>query len=46
MIMSDSSETISKYVEKDKLFPFVYDLAVDKLTDKDNVFSIRKYFGL
>ena len=46
MIMSDSAETLGKYIEEDNLFPLVYDLAVDKLTDKDNVFSIRKYFGL
>ncbi len=46
MIMSDSSETIAKYVEPDKLFKLVYGLAVDKLTDKDNVFNIRHYFSL
>ena len=44
MIMSDSSETISEYVEADKLFKFVYGLAVDKLTDKDGNFSVRHYF--
>ena len=46
MIMSDSSETLSKYVDSNKMFDAVYELAVDKLTDKDNVFNIRKYFGL
>ena len=46
MIMSDSSETLAKYVESDKLFKSVHDLAVDKLTDKDGVFNIRHYFGL
>lgn len=46
MIMSDSSETLGKYVEKDKLFEVAHDLAVDKLTDKDGVFNIRSYFGL
>lgn len=46
MIMSDSSETLSKYVEQEDLFPLVYDLAVDKLTDKDGVFNIRHYFGV
>lgn len=46
MIMSDSSETIGKYVDSGKLFNVVYDLAVDKLTDKDNVFSVRKYFSV
>ena len=46
MIMSDSSETISKYVDNGRRFELVHDLAVDKLTDKDGVFSIRSYFGL
>ena len=42
--MSDSSETMKKYVDEDNLFNMVYDLAVDKLTDKDKVFNIRDYF--
>lgn len=46
MIMSDSADTLKKYVDEQKLFSVVYELAVDKLTDKDNVFSIRSYFGL
>lgn len=46
MIMSDSSETISKYIDNGRRFELVHDLAVDKLTDKDGVFSIRSYFGL
>ena len=46
MIMSDSSETLSKYVNSEDLFKLVRELAVDKLTDKDNVFSIRNYFGV
>lgn len=46
MIMSDSGATISKYVEPDKQFEFVYKMAVDKLTDKDNVFNVREYFHL
>lgn len=46
MIMSDSSETIGRYVENANLFKIVHDLAVDKLTDKDGVFDIRKYFGV
>ncbi len=46
MIMSDSSDTLKKFVDEDSLFEAVYALAVDKLTDKDRVFSIRKYFGL
>ena len=46
MIMSDSSETIEKYVGNDKLFNAVHDLAVDKLCDEDKKFSIRHYFSL
>jgi hypothetical protein len=46
MIMSDSGETLPKYVESDKLFPAVHDLALDKLTDKDGVFDVRRYFGV
>ena len=46
MIMSDSSETLGKYVDSASLFKVVHDLAVDKLTDKDGKFCIRKYFGL
>lgn len=46
MIMSDSSDTLADYVPEDRIFNFVHDLAVDKLTDQDGVFSVRKYFGL
>lgn len=46
MIMSDSGDTLPKYVESDKLFHAVHDLAVDKLTDKDGVFDVRKYFSV
>ena len=46
MIMSDSAETLSKYVGSDKLFSAVYDLAIDKLCDEDKKFSIRHYFSL
>ena len=46
MIMSDSSDTLKKYVDEGKLFNVVYELAVDKLTDDDQVFSIRKYFSV
>ena len=44
MIMSDSSDTVGKYVSEDNLFPFVHDLAVDKLKDADGKFSVRSYF--
>ena len=46
MIMSDSGDTLPKYIESGKLFNAVHDLAVDKLTDKDGVFCVRSYFGL
>ena len=46
MIMSDSGETLKKYVEAPKLFAAVYDLAVDKLEDADAMFDIRRYFHL
>lgn len=46
MIMSDSSDTIEKFVSSDNLFEFVYEMAVDKLTDKDSVFNVRLYFSV
>ena len=46
MIISDSGSTLNKYIDGDNMFKVVYDLAVDKLTDKDGVFNIRKYFSL
>ena len=46
MVMSDSSETLQKYVSADNLFKMVHDLAIDKLTDEDKKFSIRHYFNL
>lgn len=46
MIMSDSSETLGKFVDKDSLFDLVYHLAVDKLTDEDGMFDVRAYFHL
>ena len=46
MIMSDSSETLAKYVGGDKLFAAVHDLAVDKLCDEDANFMIRLYFNV
>lgn len=46
MEMSDSSDTLEKYVEKERVFDAVHDLAVDKLIDEDGVFSLRRYFNL
>ena len=46
MIMSDSSDTLTKYVKNEDLFKAVYELAVDKLKDSDKKFMIRQYFGV
>lgn len=46
MIMSDSSDTLEKYVDEEDVFPMAYELALDKLTDEDGVFNIRRYFDL
>ena len=46
MIMSDSSSTLEKYIDEEQMFKAVYDLAVDKLTDKDGKFNIRHYFSI
>ena len=46
MIMSDSSDTLRKYISEEDLFGVVYDLAVDKLTDADGRFMIRNYFDV
>jgi len=46
MIMSDSATTLGRYVDEESMFQLVHDLAVDKLTDKDAVFDIRRYFKL
>ena len=44
MIMSDSSDTLGRYVGEDELFNAVHDLAIDKLCDEDKRFSVREYF--
>lgn len=46
MIMSDSSDTLAKYIDNDRLFDAVYALAVDKLQDRDGKFNVRSYFSL
>ena len=46
MEMSDSSETLRRYIDEDTLFKVVHDLAVDKLKDEDGVFDVRSYFNL
>ena len=45
MIDSDSGETLKRLTQSDtEYFKLLYDLALDKLTDKDGVFDIRHYF--
>ena len=44
MIMSDSSKTLSNFVQGDNMFKLVYGLAVDKLKDVDSMFNARVYF--
>ena len=46
MSMSDSSATLSKFVDNNDLFKVVYALAVDKLKDKDEKFNVRVYFSV
>lgn len=53
MISSDSGETIISSMnanglnmDRDQLFKFIYNLALDKLKDKDHMFNIRLYFKL
>lgn len=46
MIMSDSSATLTKFVNGGDLFKAAYALAVDKLKDKDARFNVRNYFDV
>lgn len=46
MIMSDSSETISEFINDENLFEFVYKMAVSKLKDLDGRFMVRQYFDI
>ena len=46
MIYSDSSETLSHFMQGADMFDVVHDLAVDKLKDQDGRFNVRRYFGL
>lgn len=53
MISSDSSDTIMNMLsasgvemDRERMFDFVYHLALDKLKDKDKVYDIRNYFKL
>ena len=53
MILSDSGQTLQRIIgspshpaTSEELLASVYQLAVDKLKDKDGKFNIRKYFDL
>ena len=53
MISSDSGATITEMlnslmvnIDKETYFRFIYQLALDKLKDKDKMFNIRSYFQL
>lgn len=53
MILSDSGQTLQRIIgspshpaTNEELLASVYQLAIDKLKDKDGKFNIRKYFGL
>lgn len=49
MICSDDSETLEKHIgniESFDMFHLCYDLARDRLMDKDGVFAIREYFDV
>lgn len=47
MICSDSGATIRGFLSPDASFELaIYKLALDKLTDEDKVFNIRKYFNI
>ena len=44
MIYSDDGDTLKRYANEGNMFELVHALAVNKLKDKDRVFSVRKYF--
>ena len=46
MIYSDNIDTLKKYTSNIDLFDFIHALSLNKLKDKDKVFSIRKYFDV
>ena len=46
MIMSDSSETLERYLGNGDIFKIVHELAIDKLKDADGRFCVRAYFGV
>lgn len=46
MIYSDSSDTLKHFANGADIFELIHALALNKLKDKDKVFSIRKYFSV
>lgn len=46
MIYSDSADTLKRYANGNDLLEVIHALALDKLKDRDGVFSVRSYFGL
>lgn len=46
MIYSDDIESLKHFASGVDMFEFIHALALNKLKDKDKVFSIRKYFDL
>lgn len=46
MIYSDSYETLKHYTNGSDMFEVIHALAIDKLKDKDGVYSVRGYFGV
>ena len=46
MIYSDSSDTLSNFMQGADMFDLIHDLAIDKLKDRDGRFNVRRYFGL
>ena len=46
MIYSDDIESLKHFASGIDMFEFIHALALNKLKDKDKVFSIRKYFDV
>jgi hypothetical protein len=46
MIYSDSYDTLNRYTSGGDIFEVIHALALDKLKDRDGVFSVRTYFGV
>lgn len=46
MVYSDDIESLKHFASGIDMFEFIHALALNKLKDKDKVFSIRKYFDV